>query len=359
MPADLSSKAAATEETKLKEIRNPKSNEVWVFIEQRDGKAADVSFELLCKGHKLAEAMEGKLKSIVIGDCVEEIAKETFRFGADEALLIEHSSLKNFRTLPYSRIISDLIKSQVPGIILFGATVIGRDLAPRVASNTKSGLTADCTDLQISDVKYIGKNYSKLLLQIRPAFGGNIIATIITPDVPTQMATVREGVMELTPLEKPNEIKISKVEYKPNPADELVQIIDQHREDNKVNLKSAPIIVAGGYGLNTKENFKLIETLAHTIGGEVAGSRAAVDAGFVTPDRQVGQTGVTVRPKLYIAVGISGAIQHRAGMQDSSKIIAINTDPEAPIFEIAHFGIVGDAAEVIPAFIEAYKHKLK
>jgi electron transfer flavoprotein alpha subunit len=334
-------------------------NEVWVFIEQRDGKAAEVSFELLCKGRKLADAIEGRLKSIVIGNNVEKIANETFRFGADEALLVDHPILKNFRTLPYSRILNHLVKTQVPRIVLFGATVIGRDLAPRVASYTKSGLTADCTDLQISDIKYLGQEFTKLLLQIRPAFGGNIIATIITPDVPTQMATVREGVMELSPLEKSNVIKITRVEYKPDPADELVQIIEQYRENNKVNLKGAPIIVAGGYGLSTKENFKLVENLAHTIGGEVAGSRAAVDAGFISPDRQVGQTGVTVRPKLYIAVGISGAIQHRAGMQDSSKIIAINTDPEAPIFEIAHYGIVGDATEIIPAFIEAYKHKLK
>src|SRR5690554_556548 len=334
-------------------------NEVWVFIEQRNGKPADVSLELLCKGYKLAKAMNGSLKSVVIGSNVKGIAEETFKYGADEALLIDHPSLKNFRTLPYSRILNDLIKSQVPRIVLFGATITGRDLAPRVASFTKSGLTADCTDLQISDVIYLGKDYHSLLLQIRPAFGGNIIATIITPDVPTQMATVREGVMELVPLEKPNEIKIKEIEYKPDPVDDLVKIIEQHREENKVNLKAAPIIVAGGYGLGTKENFKLVEELAHTIGGEVAGSRAAVDAGFVSPERQVGQTGVTVRPKLYIAVGISGAIQHRAGMQESNKIIAINTDPEAPIFEIAHYGIVGDAMEILPEFIEVYKHKLK
>ena len=173
------------------------------------------------------------------------------------------------------------------------------------------------------------------------------------------MATVREGVMELSPLEKPKEEKITKLEYKSDPVDDLVQIIKQHREENKVNLKAAPVIVAGGYGLGTRDNFRLVEELAHTIGAEIAGSRAAVDAGFVTPDRQVGQTGVTVRPKLYIAIGISGAIQHRAGMQDSSKIIAINSDPEAPIFDVAHYGIVGDAMQVIPQFIEVYKHKLK
>ena len=335
------------------------SNEVWVFIEQREGKPADVSFELLCKAHKLAQTMKASVKAVVIGSDAEGIAKETFRYGADEVLLIDHPSLKFFRTIPYSRILTKLIEEFVPRIVLFGATVIGRDLAPRVASHTKSGLTADCTDLQISDVTYLKENFPKLLLQIRPAFGGNIIATIITPDVPVQMATVREGVMELIPLKRPNPEKITKITFEPDPSDELVKIIEQHREENRVNLKASPIIVAGGYGLGTKENFRLIEELAHTIGAEVAGSRAAVDAGFVTPDRQVGQTGVTVRPKLYIAVGISGAIQHRAGMQESQKIIAINSDPEAPIFDISHYGIVGDATEVIPAFIEAYKNKLK
>ncbi len=335
------------------------SNEVWVFIEQRDGKPADVSFELLCKAHKLAQTMKAVVKAVVIGDKAEAIAKETFRYGADEVLLVDHPSLKYFRTIPYSRVLTKLIEESVPRIVLFGATVIGRDLAPRVASHTKSGLTADCTDLQISDVTYLKEKFPKLLLQIRPAFGGNIIATIITPDVPVQMATVREGVMELTPLAKPNPAKITPVKFEPDPMDELVRIIEQHREENRVNLKASPIIVAGGYGLGTKENFRLIEELAHTIGAEVAGSRAAVDAGFVTPDRQVGQTGVTVRPKLYIAVGISGAIQHRAGMQESQKIIAINTDPDAPIFDISHYGIVGDATQVIPAFIEAYKNKLK
>jgi len=334
-------------------------NEVWVFIEQRDGKVADVSFELLSKANKLSEAMSGKVKAIVIGYNVNGITSETFKYGADEALVYDHAELKHYRTLPYSRILNHLIKENIPRIVLFGATVIGRDLAPRVASHTKSGLTADCTDLQIEDVTYLRNEYPKLLLQIRPAFGGNIIATIITPDVPTQMATVREGVMEKHLLDKPKKEKITIAEFKPDPIDELVNIIEQHREESKVNLKAAPIIVAGGYGLGTKDNFKLVEELANTIGGEIAGSRAAVDAGFIPPDRQVGQTGVTVRPKLYIAVGISGAIQHRAGMQESAKIIAINTDPDAPIFGICNYGIVGDATEVIPAFIEAYKNKLK
>ena len=248
---------------------------------------------------------------------------------------------------------SDLVNKFVPRIVLFGATITGRDLAPRVASNTKSGLTADCTDLRISDVNYLKQDYKNLLLQIRPAFGGNIIATIITPDVPVQMATVREGVMEMHPVEKPFEVKIKEIDYIPDPADCLVKIIEQFREENKVNLKAAPIIVAGGYGLATHSNFKLIRDLAHVLGGEVAGSRAAVDAGFIPPERQVGQTGVTVRPKLYIAVGISGAIQHRAGMQEAKKIIAINNDPNAPIFDVSHYAVVGDAMDVIP---DSLKH---
>jgi electron transfer flavoprotein alpha subunit len=335
------------------------SNDVWVFVEQHEGKPADVSLELLSKGRKLADTMHGALKSVVIADGAKRIAVETFRFGVDESYVIDHQQLRNYATLPYSRLFNDLVERHRPRVVLFGATIIGRDLAPRVASHTRSGLTADCTDLQVSDVSYLGKEYKNLLLQIRPAFGGNIIATIIAPDIPTQMATVREGVMEMHPLARPHEVKLVEIPYVPNGIDNLVSIIEQHREESKVNLKSAPIIVAGGYGMGTKENFKLIHELAHTVGGEVAGSRAAVDAGFIPHERQVGQTGVTVRPKLYFAIGISGAIQHRAGMQEAKKIIAINTDPDAPIFDISHYGIVGDATEVIPKFIEAYKSRLK
>lgn len=336
-----------------------KKNEVWVFIEQRGGKPADVSFELLSKGRKLADNMNGVLKSVVIGHEVKNIAVDSFRFGVDEAMLIDHPELKHFRTMPYNRILNELVEQHQPRVVLFGATIIGRDLAPRVASHTRSGLTADCTELKISDVEYLSKKYENLLLQIRPAFGGNIIATIITPDVHVQMATVREGVMEMHTVEKPKHAKITEIPYVPNEIDNLIMLVEQHREESKVNLKAAPIIVAGGYGLGTKENFKHVVELAHTIGGEVAGSRAAVDAGFISHERQVGQTGVTVRPKLYFAVGISGAIQHRAGMSEANKIVAINTDPDAPIFEISHYGIVGDAMDVIPKFIEAYKSRLK
>lgn len=340
-------------------MANNANTDVWVFIEQRSGKPADVSFELLSKGRKLAENLNGKLKSVVIGGDVMDIAKATFKFGAEEALVVDNPALHDYLTMPYSRILNELVEKHKPRIVLFGATVIGRDLAPRVASHTKSGLTADCTDLQISDVTYLKKDYKDILLQIRPAFGGNIIATIITPDNEIQMATVREGVMKMEPLDKPVKGKITEIPYLPDGIDNIIRIIDQHREENKVNLKAAPIIVAGGYGLGTADNFKLINELAATIGGEVAGSRAAVDAGFVPPERQVGQTGVTVRPKLYIACGISGAIQHRAGMQESNKIIAINTDPEAPIFGVAHYGIVGDAMQIIPMFINVYKQKLR
>ena len=335
------------------------NKDVWVFVEQRDGKPADVSFELLSKGRKLAENLKGNLKSVVIGHDVLSLAEETFRFGAVEAIVVDHKELGHYRTMPYSRIINQLIENEKPRVMLFGATIIGRDLAPRVASYTKSGLTADCTDLQVSDVQYLRKDYKDLLLQIRPAFGGNIIATIISPDVQTQMATVREGVMRMEPLEENVKGKIRNVEYTPDPVDELVKLIEQHRQENKVNLKAAPIIVAGGYGMRTKANFELIRELADLLGGEVAGTRAAVDAGFINHDRQVGQTGVTVRPKLYIACAISGAIQHRAGMQEANKIIAINSDPEAPIFGVAHYGIVGDAIEIIPRFINVFKQKLR
>jgi electron transfer flavoprotein alpha subunit len=335
------------------------SNDVWVFVEQHGGRIADVSFELLSKGRKLADTMGGSLNAIVIGHAMQECAAATFRFGVDEALIVDHPDLKQYRTLPYSRILTELVIERQPRIVLFGATIIGRDLAPRVASATRSGLTADCTDLRIADVTYLRKDYSNILLQIRPAFGGNIIATIITPDNPIQMATVREGVMEMHPLDNHRTGAMTFLPYAKDPVDDLVTIVEQHREESKVNLKAAPIIVAGGYGLGTKENFRLVHELAHVLGAEVAGSRAAVDAGFVPAERQVGQTGVTVRPKLYVAIGISGAIQHRAGMQESQKIIAINIDPDAPIFSVSHYGIIGDAVDVIPRFIDVVKHKRK
>ncbi|MGD1008199.1 MAG: electron transfer flavoprotein subunit alpha/FixB family protein [Ignavibacteriaceae bacterium] len=338
------------------EIQN---KDVWVFIEQRNGKPADVSFELLSKGKKLAEKLNGSLKAVVIGNKIKQLAEETFKYGAVEVLVVDNPELEHYRTMPYSRILIELVETHKPRIILYGATINGRDLAPRVASHTRSGLTADCTDLQVSTVKYLKHDYKNLLLQIRPAFGGNIIATIISPEVETQMATVREGVMRFEPMPNPVKGKITEIPYIACDYDNIIKIIEQHRQENKVNLKGASIIVSGGYGIGSKSNFKLINELAAAVGGEVAGSRAAVDAGFIAVDRQVGQTGVTVRPKLYIACGISGAIQHRAGMNESNKIIAINTDPDAPIFSVAHYGIVGDVMQIIPMFINEFKQKLR
>lgn len=335
------------------------ANDVWVFVEQRGGRPHAVSFELLSKGRKLAEQLGGTLKAVLLGHGVREAARELFRFGAREVLLVDHAALADYRTMPYARIVGELVGARQPRIVLFGATVVGRDLAPRVASQTRSGLTADCTDLQIGDVSYLRKEYKNLLLQIRPALGGNIIATIITPDVPVQMATVREGVMEASAAEGAVEGRVVELPYVAAPADELVQVVERHQEESPSNLKHAPIVVAGGYGMGTRENFGLLHKLAELLGGDVAATRAAVDAGFATSDRQVGQTGLTVRPKLYIACGISGAIQHRAGMEKSGRIVAINTDPAAPIFDICHHAIVGDVATVIPTFIEAYRERLR
>lgn len=336
-----------------------RNKDVWVFVEQRSGRPAAVSLELLCKGRKLAATLGGKLRALVIGNQMSAVIGETFRHGANDVLLVEHADLANYKTMPYSRIVSELVEQHQPAVVLFGATFVGRDLAPRVASRTRSGLTADCTDLQIGDVSYLRKDYQQLLLQIRPAFGGNIIATIISPDVPVQMATVREGVMELAPLSTPQTGALIEVAYIPQPSDGAIQIVERHQEQGQTSLQGAPIIVAGGYGVGSNETFALLHELAGLIGGEVAGTRAAVDAGFIGHDRQVGQTGLTVRPKLYIACGISGAVQHVAGMQESSRIIAINSDPQAPIFDVCHYGIVGEVAEVLPTLIETYKERLR
>jgi electron transfer flavoprotein alpha subunit len=254
-----------------------KNKDVWVFIEQRNGKPADVSFELLSKGRKLADNMKSSLKAIVLGHNIKPIAEETFKYGAEEAIIVDNEQLAHYRTMPYGRILNELVEKYQPRVMLYGATVIGRDLAPRVASHTKSGLTADCTDLQISNVKYIKAEFKDLLLQIRPAFGGNIIATIISPDVHTQMATVREGVMRMETVSKAIKGKITEIPYVHDGFDDIIKIVEQHRKESKVNLKAAPIIVSGGYGLGSKENFELVKELAHTIGGEVAGTRAAVD----------------------------------------------------------------------------------
>ncbi|HPS53907.1 MAG TPA: electron transfer flavoprotein subunit alpha/FixB family protein, partial [Phycisphaerae bacterium] len=263
-----------------------------------------------------------------------------------------------YQTASYTKTIVDLIESQKPQICLFGATSIGRDLAPTIASKVRCGLTADCTDLQIGDHEDTKNNvtYSNLLYQIRPAFGGNIIATIVNPKRWPQMATVREGVMPMSDPDAARKGEI--VDIKAALGDLILPLTinECHRQAKKVNLKAARIIVAGGAGVGSKENFKLIWDLAHCLGGAAAGSRAAVDLGFIDHDHQVGQTGTTVRPALYIAVGISGAIQHLAGMQESAKILAINSDPSADIFSVAHYGIVGDLNEVVPLLIKSIRN---
>lgn len=331
-----------------------KTNEVWVYIEQTDGKIADVSLELLGKGSELAKTLKVKVAAVVPGSGVKKLAETLAHYGADKVYLADSPVLKNFRTRPYAATVVSLVKEYEPQIMLFGATTTGRDIAPRVASELRVGLTADCTNLKIGDFQKKDAEYKDILYQIRPAFGGNIIATIVSPDHRPQMSTVREGVMKMNEPDKSRKAEI--VEYTPEiPADlQAAEIVERLQQEKSVDLKGAQIIVAGGMGLGTKENFELIRKLAHAVGGEVGGSRAAVDAGFVSSDHQVGQTGTTVRPKLYIAVGISGQIQHLAGMAESNRIIAINSDPAAPIFACAHYGIVGDLNEVVPRFIEAY-----
>jgi electron transfer flavoprotein alpha subunit len=302
--------------------------------------------------------MKCQVGAVLLGDKLDAATQTLIAHGADVVHVVSDPELADFRSQPYAQTVIQLVEELQPRVVLFGASIIGRDIAPRVASHTRSGLTADCTDLRIETVTIKREEYPDLLLQIRPAFGGNIIATIISPDVPIQMATVREGVMEMGSADPKRKGLVVEHPLNLDPVDFAVKIIEKHREESKVNLKGAQIIVAGGYGADTPEKFKHIFDLAQVLGAEVAGSRAAVDAGLIEPARQVGQTGTTVRPKLYIAVGISGAIQHRAGMQESQKIIAINNDAEAPIFSVAHYGIVGELEQVIPRLIQTYRSKL-
>lgn len=338
-------------------------NNIFVYCEIDEGKVAEVSLELLTKGRSLADQLSCKLEAVVIGHNLEGIEKTLFPYGVDVLHIADDKRLAPYTTSPHASIIINLFKAEKPQIALMGATTIGRDLGPRVSSALYSGLTADCTSLEIGDHedKKEGKVYNNLLYQIRPAFGGNIIATIINPECRPQMATVREGVMkkEIRSESYKGEIKMLDVNSMVSPDDFIIEIIERHIEKKKVNLSAAPIIVAGGYGMGSKENFDMLYQLAEVLGGEVAASRAAVDAGFAEHERQVGQTGVTVRPKLYIACGISGQIQHRAGMEDSAQIIAINTDNGAPINSIADYVINGNVTDVIPKMIKYYKSNSK
>jgi electron transfer flavoprotein alpha subunit len=321
-------------------------NNIFVYCEIEDGIIADVSLELLTKGRKLADELKCILEAVVIGSKLDGIERQLYPYGVDVVHVADDPRLAPYTTLPHTSIIVNLFKAEKPQIALMGATPVGRDLGPRVSSALFSGLTADCTSLEIGshEDKKEGKVYENLLYQIRPAFGGNIIATIINPECRPQMATVREGVMKKEILSKTYEGVLNKLDVASmvSAEDFVVEIIERHIEKRKVNLGAAPIIVSGGYGMGSKENFSILYKLAEVLGGEVGASRAAVDAGFVDHERQVGQTGVTVRPKLYIACGISGQIQHRAGMDASAQIIAINNDPGAPINSIADYVINGD-----------------
>jgi electron transfer flavoprotein alpha subunit len=340
-------------------MENTAIGNVWVFIEQEGGKIADVSLELVSKGRELADRLGVKVEALLLGDTVEHCCATLFQYGCDNVFLVEDPRLEPFTVLPFAKVIVDLIREHRPNILMFGATMKGRELAPRVASEKLSGLTADCTDLRIDDFEDQRNNivYKNKLMQIRPAFGGNIIATIVNTWEDPQMVTVREGVMKMGEPDATRTGTVTRVTPALTAQEMVVKVIERVRQEKTVNLKGAQIIVAGGYGVGSAANFKLIHELARTLGGQVGASRAAVDAGWIDHDHQIGQTGVTVRPKLYIACGISGSVQHRAGMAESKKIIAINTDPAAPIFSVAHYGIIGDLNQVIPMMIKAYKSK--
>ena len=314
---------------------------VWVFAEQREGELQKVSLELLGEGRKIADKLGVKLTALLLGNNIKSLADTLGRHGADEVLVVESSLLQHYTTDGYTKVICDLANDRKPGIIFIGATFIGRDLGPRVAARLTTGLTADCTVLDVDVEK-------EDLLATRPAFGGNLMATIACPDHRPQMATVRPGVFSKLPDEERN-FTVEEVEVKLEESDIRTKIVEIVKEAKEiVDISEANFIVSGGRGVGSKENFAILEELAEALGGTVAGSRAAVENGWIERDYQVGQTGKTVRPTIYIACGISGAIQHVAGMQESDMIIAINKDASAPIMKTADYAIVGDLLKVVP-----------
>ncbi len=342
-------------------MSNAKIGNVWIYVEQDGGRIADVSLELVSKGRELASQLGVKTEGVVLGSGLKpELFKTLHAYGCDNVFVADDPALLHFSAVPYQKIIVALVEQHRPNIFAFGATHVGRSLAPRVASCLQAGLTADCTALRIDEFEDKGskKVLKNKLMQIRPAFGGNIIATIVNSWQDPQMVTVREGVMALAKPDSSRAGEVTKVAVTLSPEELTVKLIERHRQESKLNLKAAQMIVSGGYGVGSKENFKLVYQLAETIGATVGASRAAVDAGWIDHEHQVGQTGVTVRPRLYIAVGISGSVQHRAGMSESAKIIAINSEAGAPIFSVADYGIVGDLNVVIPKMIKAYKARV-
>ncbi len=338
-------------------------NNVFVYCEWEGTAVAEVSQELLTKGRKLADTLGCKLEAIVAGADLSGVESQVLPYGVDVLHIFDDKELYPYTSLPHASILINLFREEKPQICLMGATVIGRDLGPRVSSALHSGLTADCTSLEIGpyEDKKSGKSYENLLYQIRPAFGGNIVATIVNPENRPQMATVRKGVMKrevVSPDYKGN-ILCHKVADYVSDTDRVVRVLERHVQKAANNLSGAPIVVAGGYGMGSKEGFDMLYELAEVLHAEVGASRAAIDAGYCDHSLQIGQTGVTVRPKLYIACGISGQIQHIAGMQESGIIISINSDPAAPINSIADYVVVGRVEDVIPKTIKSYKQNSK
>ena len=339
-------------------------NNVFVYCELEGTVVAEVSQELLTKGRKLANTLGVKLEAVAAGAGITgKIESQILPYGVDRLHIFDAPGLAPYTSLPHTAVLVNLFKEEQPQICLMGADVVGRDLGPRVSSALHSGLTADCTSLEIGphEDKKAGKSYESLLYQIRPAVGGNIVATIVNPENRPQMATVRSGVMkaEVLDVHYNGEVVVHDVaKYVPE-TEYVVKVIDRHVEKAKNNLKGAAIVIAGGYGMGSKDGFDMLYELAHELHAEVGGSRAAVDAGFCDHDLQIGQTGVTVRPKVYIACGISGAIQHIAGMKESGIIISVNSDPNAPINAIADYVINGTVEEVVPKLIKYYKQNSK
>jgi electron transfer flavoprotein alpha subunit len=325
--------------------------DVWVFIEQKKGKVQSVSYELLGKARELAGKLNCQVAGVLIGNDMDDQLDELIWHGADKIYLVESPELLHFQDEPYTNVLVGLIQKHKPEIVLCGATAIGRSLISRVAIKITAGLTADCTGLDIDPDK-------KILLQTRPAFGGNIMATIISPDYRPQMATVRHKVMQPLPADKKRQGKVFKESFNDSLYASRTKLLDIVEEvETLVNLAEADIIISGGRGMRGPENFKLLKEFAHVIGAAVGSSRAAVDAGWMPYSHQVGQTGRTVAPKIYFACGISGQIQHLVGMQSSKIIVAINKDPDAPIFKVATYGIVGDLFEIIPALTKKFKER--
>ena len=335
---------------------------ILVFCEMNSSRVAEVSLELLSEGRRLADRLGVKLEAVALGAGLQGVPEQVFPYGVDTLHIFDDSRLDPYTTQPFATALCKLVRENNYQIFLLGATIMGRDLAPRITAELGCGLTADCTALEIGDYedKKSGTTIKDLLYQIRPAFGGNIVATIVNPHNRPQMATVREGVMPLCasrPADYCGEVVEHSVENYVTPADFVVEVLERSVRPAANNLKNAPIVVAGGYGVGSKENFDKLFELAHLLHAEVGATRAAVDAGYVTRDRQVGQTGLTVRPKVYFACGISGQVQHIAGMKDSGIIISINSDPDAPINAIADYVVTGRVEDVIPQIITYYQQK--